>query len=190
MSAQPPSSSAHDPALTQTILAEASALIRKTGLVLTAADWSSLAVNDFGLGRLRIEGFAFIDLLRTARVRITLLVLLPNQTLPEHLHPAYDGEPGKEETLRCLWGLTRVIVPGVPTPGLAIPAGKEAFYTVRHAITLHPGDQYTVPPVTRHWFQAGPEGSVNLAFQNRVDETRNIFTDDGSSGCPIPPTDY
>jgi D-lyxose ketol-isomerase len=181
---------APDDALVQSVLAEGAALIQRTGFAITEADWATLKANDFGLGRLRIEGFVYIDLLRTSRVRITLLVLLPNQTLPEHLHPAYGTEPGKEETLRCLWGETRVVLPGEPTPGLTVPPGKDDFYTVRHAVTLRPGEQCTVPPVTRHWFQAGPEGAVNLAFQNRVDETHNIFTDDGSSGCPIPSTPY
>jgi quercetin dioxygenase-like cupin family protein len=166
-------------------LANAKALIERTGLAITPQEWSTLRANDFGFGQLLIEGFVFIDLLRTERVRITLLVLLPNQTLPEHLHPAYGDEPGKEETLRCLWGKTHVVMPGEPTPGLIVPAGKEAFYTVRHAVTLRSGEQCTVPPVTRHWFQAGPDGSVNLAFQNRVDEAHNIFTEDGGN-CPIP----
>lgn len=176
------------PALTAAVLAEGRALIERTGLAITDTEWATLAANDFGLGRLRVEGFVFIDLLRTSRVRITLLVLLPSQTLPEHLHPAYGTEPGKEETLRCLWGETKVVMPGEPTPGLVIPTGKETFYTVRHAVTIRPGQQCTVPPVTRHWFQAGPEGAVNLAFQNRVDETHNIFTEDSGTGCPIPST--
>ena len=38
-------------------------------------------------------------------------------------------------------------------------------------------------------FQAGPAGSVNLTFQNRVDETKNIFDDPDSDGCPIKLTD-
>ncbi len=177
-----------DEALIQAVLAEGTALIKRTGLAITDAEWATLKANDFGLGRLRIEGFVFIDLLRTNRIRITLLVLLPNQTLPEHLHPTYPGEPGKEETLRCLWGETRVVMPGDPTPDLVIPSGKDAFYTSRHAVTIRPGEQCTVPPVTRHWFQAGPEGAVNLAFQNRVDETLNIFTEDTGTGCPIPST--
>jgi len=179
-----------DRAMVAAAHAEAVALIRRTGLVFTPEEWAKLAVNDFSLGRLRIEGWAFIDLLRTPRTRITLLVLLPHQTLPEHLHPAYEGEAGKEETLRCLWGQTKVVVPGEPTPGLLIPEGKDHYYTVRHAITLQPGEQCTVPPLTKHWFQAGPEGAVNMAFQNRVDETLNIFTDPGSSGCPIKLSDY
>jgi D-lyxose ketol-isomerase len=35
------------------------------------------------------------------------------------------------------------------------PQGDEAYYTVFHEIVLHPGDQYTIPPNVKHWFQAG-----------------------------------
>jgi D-lyxose ketol-isomerase len=168
----------------EAVLAEARALIERTGLVITDNDWAMLRANDFGFGQLRVEGFVYIDLLRSDRLRITLLVLLPNQTLPEHLHPACGSEAGKEETLRCLWGETLVVMPGMATAGLTVPAGKEAVYTARHAVTLRPGEQCTVPPGTRHWFQAGPDGSVNLAFQNRVDESLNIFTEEGGV-CPV-----
>jgi len=166
-------------------------LIRRVNFPLTQADWAEIKVNDFGLGDLRNEGFVFADLLRTDRVRVTLLVLLPHQTLPEHLHPLYDHEPGKEETLRCLWGETRIYVPGEPNnPAIRIPRGKEAYYTARHEIVLHPGEQFSVPPNTAHWFQGGPEGAVNLAFQNRVNEDHNLFTDPRSTGCPIPMSNY
>lgn len=166
-------------------------LISKVDFPLTESDRAELGVNDFGLGDLRNEGFVFADLLRTDRVRMTLLVLLPHQTLPEHLHPTYDDEPGKEETLRCLWGETRIYVPGPPNnPDVLIPKGKEDWYTSRHEIVIRPGEQYSVQPNNAHWFQGGPEGAVNLALQNRVNEDHNIFTDPKSTGCPIPMTNY
>jgi hypothetical protein len=34
----------------------------------------------------------------------------------------------------------------------------------------------------------GVEGSVVLTSQNRVAESRTVFTDDGSTGCPITST--
>ena len=52
------------------------------------------------------------------------------------------------------------------------------------------GEQCTVKPNHAHWFQGGLEGSVNLAFQNRVNEDLNIFTDPASTGCPVPMTSY
>jgi D-lyxose ketol-isomerase len=164
-------------------------LIQRSGFPVTEADLANLKLNDFGLGRLTVEGFEFIDFLLTPRLRMTLLVLLPNQTLPEHYHPAYGQEPGKEETLRCLWGQTRLYVPGESNnPRIFIPEGKAALYQSRHEVRLNRGEQYTFMPPVPHWMQGGPEGCVNLAMQNRVDEMLNVFTDTRSTGCPIPLT--
>jgi D-lyxose ketol-isomerase len=169
------------------VRAQAAALIRRSGFPVTATELANLQLNDFGLGQLVVEGFEFIDLVLTARLRVTLLVLLPYQTLPEHYHPADDPDGGKEETLRCLWGETRLYVAGQPGPHPPrLPVGKEALYTCRHEIILRPGQQWTFEPATPHWLQGGPAGSVNLAMQNRVDETRNVFTDKQSTGCPVP----
>jgi D-lyxose ketol-isomerase len=78
---------------------------------------------------------------------------------------------------------------GAAAPGMLIPAGKDQFYTALQEIRLNPGEQYTVPPGVEHWFQGGREGSVNICFQNRVDETKNRFWDPQSFGCPIGPND-
>lgn len=124
------------------------------------------------------EGLALIDILRSKILRITLLVLLPYQTVPQHLDPAYDQESGKEETLRVLYGHTKVYTEGSENNHeIQIPHNKKQYYTACHEIALIQGEQYTIPPQTLHWFQAGALGSVNLEFQNRVDETKNIFTD-------------
>lgn len=164
---------------------QAKELIQKSGLVLSKDEWSQLAINDMGLGDITSEGFAFVDILRSERLRITVLVLLPNQTLPQHVHPAYNGEPGKEETLRVLYGHTKVFVEGEASTDVRVPTGKDQYYTAKQAITLNAGGQYTVAPGIKHWFQAGVQGSVNMTFQNRVDETKNIFDDPDSLGCPI-----
>lgn len=177
--------------LNQSVFEQGMELLRKADFPLTDADRAELAVNDFGLGDLRNEGMVFGDLLRTDIVRFTVLILLPGQTLPEHLHPPYDDEAGKEESLRCLWGETRIYIPGEENnPNIRIPDGKDAWYTSRHEIVLHPGEQYSVQPNVAHWFQGGPEGTVFLTIQNRVNEDHNIFTDPKSTGCPIPMTNY
>lgn len=166
-------------------------LIKRAGFDLTPEEWDGLVLNDFGLGDFRNEGAAIIDILRTPLLRITILALLPNQTLPEHRHPATEDGPGKEETLRVLWGSVVTFQPGDPGGDLPVrvPAGKEACYTSRRATALGKGDQHTLPPGEPHWFQAGPDGVVTIEFQNRVDETRNIFTDPGSAGIPITASD-
>jgi D-lyxose ketol-isomerase len=174
----------------ETVRREYVDLLRSSGFPVTDAEWAALGISDFGLGNLLSEGFAFIDILRSTRLRITVIVLLPNQTLPQHVHPSYEGEQGKEETIRVLSGQTRVYIKGrAIRSDLLIPAGKEPFYTARQEICLNPGQQYTVPPGIEHWFQGGPEGSVNICFQNRVDETKNLFWDPQSFGCPIGPND-
>lgn len=169
---------------------EAQTLIRRSGWVLTEQEWQALSVNDFGLGNVLMEGFAFVDLLRSPRLRTTLLVLLPKQTLPQHMHPPHEDEEGKEETIRVLHGQAKVYVPGPENnPHILIPSGKEAYYTARHEIPLDAGQQFTITPTTEHWFQGGRAGAVCLCVQNRVDETKNIFADPRSLGCPIKLTD-
>jgi D-lyxose ketol-isomerase len=168
---------------------EALLMLEKSGFPVTEKELATFKLNDFGLGNLSEEGFGFIDLLRTDRVRVTLQILLPYQTLPQHKHPPYENENGKEETIRNLWGQFKVYVEGdADRTDLRIPNGKDAFYTARKEVILEKGGQFTVEANVDHWFQAGPEGAVALAFQNRVDETRNIFYDLGSTGCPIPET--
>jgi len=163
-------------------------LLRDSGFPITDAEREAMEISDFGLDNLRSEGFAFIDILRSTRLRITLIVLLPGQALPQHRHPPYDGEQGKEETIRVLSGQTKVYIEGnAAAPGIPIPQGKEPFYTARQEIRLNPGEQFTVLPNIEHWFQGGPEGSVSICFQNRVDETKNLFRDPKSFGCPIGP---
>ena len=163
-------------------------LIRRSGFPLTGWEWETLEVSDFGLDNLPHEGFAFIDILRSARLRITLLVLLPNQSLPQHVHPPYEGEQGKEETIRVLSGQTKVYIKGEATdPDVLIPAGKDRTTRRGERSASSPASSTPFPPDTEHWFQGGPEGSVNICFQNRVDENKNLFWDPQSFGCPIGP---
>src|SRR5512140_452900 len=106
----------------KTIRREYVDLLYRSGFPITDAEWEALEISDFGLGNLRSEGFAFIVILRSARLRITLIALLPNETLPQHVHPPHEGEPGKEETIRILSGQTKVCIRGeTATPGLLIP---------------------------------------------------------------------
>ena len=161
-------------------------LLKKAGFSLTKREIDSMEANDFGLSNFEEEGFFLIDLLRTDQVRTNLLILLPNQTLPQHLHPSYAHEKGKEETIRVLFGETKVFVEGDRNnSNIVIPKGKSEYYTSRHEIKLKVAEQYSVPPNVKHWFQASSEGSVNIAFQNRVNEDYNIFYDPESNGCKI-----
>ena len=49
--------------------------------------------------------------------------------------------------------------------------------TVFHEVVLHAGDQYTLYPGTKHWFQAGAEGAVISEFSTRSTDETDVFTD-------------
>jgi len=161
-------------------------MLKKTGFFVTDKELEKASVTDFGLDNLDEEGFVLIDLLRTDFVRTNLMILMPNQTLPQHMHPAYGGTKGKEETVRVLYGQTKIYIEGEQNNlDVLIPKGKVNYYTALKEIKLEVGEQFSVPPNVKHWFQAGPDGSVNIAFQNRVNEDNNIFYDPESAGCKI-----
>ena len=50
--------------------------------------------------------------------------------------------------------------------------------TVFHEVVLHPGQQYTLLPGTKHWFQAGAEGAVISEFSTHSTDETDRFTDD------------
>jgi D-lyxose ketol-isomerase len=58
-----------------------------------------------------------------------------------------------------------------------VPEGSESYYTVFHELELSPGEQYTIPPNTLHWFQAGDEGAVVSEFSSTSRDEFDIFTD-------------
>jgi D-lyxose ketol-isomerase len=146
------------------------------GIVLTERERDAIEVADFGLSRLRESGLLVLVYVNTGRYCAKELVLYPGQTCPEHRHPPFDGGPGKEETFRCRRGLVHLYVAGDP---VAEPActPPEGVYTVRHEIRLEPGRQYTIPPDTPHWFQAGPDGAVVTEFSSESRDELDVFTD-------------
>jgi len=152
------------------------ARLEPTGVVLTDDERASIEVTDFGLGRLRETGLQLLVYVNTERHCAKELVLYPRQTCAEHRHPPFDGTAGKEETFRCRRGLVYLYVDGQPTaePGCEPPPG---VYTVKHEIPLRPGEQYTIPPDTLHWFQAGPEGAVVSEFSTASRDDLDVFSD-------------
>jgi D-lyxose ketol-isomerase len=128
------------------------------GVVLTDEERARIEVADFGLSRLRETGLQLLVYVNTDRYCAKELVLYPGQTCPEHRHPPFDGTPGKEETFRCRAGVVTLVV-----------AGEE--------IVLRAGGQFTIPPDTLHWFQAGPEGAVVSEFSSTSRDELDVFTD-------------
>jgi D-lyxose ketol-isomerase len=152
----------------------------KAGIILTAAERKNVEVADFGLGELENTGLELITYVNTNRCCAKELILFPHQTCPEHRHPAVNGEPGKEETFRCRWGEVYLYVEGEPSkaPRAITLMGREKSYTVWHEIILKPGEQYTLYPNTKHWFQAGSAGAVVSEFSTASRDEADIFTDE------------
>lgn len=139
--------------------ARAVAALAEVGIVLTRDEERRLEVADFGLGRLEEIGLQLVVYVNTPRVCAKELVLFPHQTCPEHRHPPFDGTPGKEETFRCRTGTVHLHVEG------------------RGEIVLRPGEQFTIPPDTLHWFQAGGEGAVVSEFSTQSRDELDVFSD-------------
>ena len=155
----------------------AASALADAGIVLTAAEEAELEVSDFGLGMLDDIGLQILVYVNTERVCAKELVLRPGQVCPEHRHVGDGDELGKEETFRVRTGEVYLYVDGDPTPDpRATPARREHF-SVWHELVLRPGDQHTIMPGTRHWFQAGPEGAIVTEFSTRSTDERDVFTD-------------
>ncbi|MEO8286107.1 MAG: D-lyxose/D-mannose family sugar isomerase [Chloroflexota bacterium] len=171
----------------QTVRERAKQYLDRAGIVLTAQEAANIEVADMGLGELETTGLQLVVYVNTERVCAKELVLLPRQTCPEHRHPPIDGEPGKEETFRCRWGTVYLYVAGEPVtaPIAKPPAGREKHYTVWHEVVLRPGEQWTIPPDTLHWFQAGDEGAVVSEFSTRSRDEYDIFTDPEIRRLPV-----
>jgi D-lyxose ketol-isomerase len=148
-------------------------------IALTPEEQNNLEFADFGLGEIEQTGLILITYVNTAKVCAKELVLLPGMTCPEHRHPNIDSTDGKEETFRCRFGTVYLYVEGEPAanPKAQPPRGREQNYTVWHEIVLKPGEQYTLMPNTKHWFQGGPEGAIVSEFSTTSRDDKDIFTD-------------
>ena len=157
---------------------QAAGMIRAAGIQMTDAEARAIEVVDFGLGCIAAEGVQVFTLFATLRISAKVLVMLPNQTEPEHWHPPVDGDPGKEETIRVIAGTLNFYIPGKDTLRDGwIPEGKADCYTCRHEIVMKPCDQLTLAPGTRHWFQAPAGGAVFYSFSTCVRDGLDRFTD-------------
>ena len=137
----------------------AAAMLEAAGIVLTPAEREQIEIADFGLGRLDEVGLQIVVYVNTERVCAKELVLFQHQRCPEHRHPPVGGEPGKEETFRVRSGVVHLHVEG------------------EDEIVLGPGEQYTIPPDTRHSFEAGDEGAIVSEFSTTSRDRLDIFTD-------------
>lgn len=153
-------------------------MLLEAGIILTEEEQKKVEIADFGLGRLEKEGLQLVTYENNNYYCAKELVLFPNQTCPEHKHPPIRTSPGKQETFRCRKGTVFLYVEGERTPNIqaTIPKEGEEFYTVFHEIILHPGEQYTIPPNTLHWFQAAEQGAIVSEFSTTSRDEYDIFT--------------
>ncbi|MED4626446.1 D-lyxose/D-mannose family sugar isomerase [Bacillus velezensis] len=158
---------------------DVNAYYQKAGIVLTDNEVEDIQIMDYGLGKLEETGLQLFIYVNTDRYCSKELVLFPRQTCPEHRHPPVGGEKGKQETFRCRWGKVYLYVEGEKTenPSVLPPEDDKEYYTVWHEIVLEPGGQHTIPPDTKHWFQAGEEGAVVTEMSSTSTDDHDVFTD-------------
>ncbi|HKL41163.1 MAG TPA: D-lyxose/D-mannose family sugar isomerase [Clostridia bacterium] len=153
-------------------------MIKETSIKINNNEIEKCELADFGLDNFQNEGAQIFTFVNTNRIGVKVIVLLPNQTLPEHLHPPIGNDPGKEEILRVIKEPLRVYIPGDNTLSKGfIPDKKEEEYTVLNENILNEGEQIILEPGTKHWFQAGENGSVFFSFSTTVRDGKDIFTD-------------
>jgi D-lyxose ketol-isomerase len=165
----------------------AATILAEQNIVLTAQEREQIEVADFGLDEVERTGLELVVYVNTDRYCAKELVIFPRQTCPEHKHPTIGAEKGKMETFRCRWGTVWLYVEGERTNTIQaqLPQGSEQYYTVFHEIELHPGDQYTIPPDTLHWFQAGEQGAIVSEFSSTSHDETDIFTNPAIQRLPV-----
>lgn len=163
-------------------------MYEKAHILLTEQEKADLEIAEFGLNDFERTGLGIVVYVNTERCCAKEMSMLPGQTCPEHRHAPIEGTSyvGKEETFRCRYGVCYVYVDGEPTenPVCQPPELGREWYTVGHEIILHPGDQFTMQPNTRHWFQAGPEGAVVSEFSTKSYDEYDIFTNPNIQRVP------
>lgn len=165
------------------------AILKRAKIVVTPAEARGMEVADFGLNDPAVFGLELIVYENNDRYCAKELVLLPRQICPEHRHPPLSGvNPGKRETFRCRWGKVYLYTEGEAArrPKGRVPDHARDSFTVWHEIVLRPGDQYTLPSNTLHWFQAGDQGAVVSEFSSTSDDASDIFTDPNVRRVPVP----
>lgn len=162
--------------------------LRKARIVVTPQEAENLEVADMGLDDIKRFGLQIVTYINTERYCAKEIILLPRQICPEHRHPPIDERnAGKQETFRCRWGEVYLYVDGPPTPKPhgKVPRKKRAHFTVWHEVVLRPGDQYTLPPNSPHWFQSGRKGAVISEFSSSSLDEMDIFTDPAVKRMPV-----
>jgi D-lyxose ketol-isomerase len=154
-------------------------LLQKAKIVITQEEKENMEVSDFGLNDFEHFGFEIVVYENNDRYCAKELILLPGQICPEHRHPKVSEKNiGKQETFRGRWGKVYLYVKGDPSPKpkAVLPESHKKYFTAWHEIILRPGDQYTLPPDSLHWLQAGDKGAIISEFSSPSTDENDIFT--------------
>lgn len=157
----------------------AKCLLGRTGIYFLPKELEKIEVTDLGLSELNLSGVQILTLVNTDKIGAKLLIIFPDQCMPEHKHPSLGEYEGKEETFRCELGILYLYGPGERTvnPKGHPPEHRRSTYTVWHENILKPGDQFTFSPNIFHWFQAGSQGAVVWSFSTKAVDLQDEFTD-------------
>ena len=162
-------------------------MLKRAGIVITDREYEEMEVADMGLGIPEAIGLQIIVYENNDRYCAKELIMMPRQTCPEHRHPpASPSRQGKQETFRCRYGEVYLYMPGerVKSPKAVLKDRKE-YFTVWKEIVLKPGQQYTLPHDTLHWFQAGDSGAIVSEFSSTSNDETDIFTDQDIKRAPV-----
>jgi D-lyxose ketol-isomerase len=161
-------------------------MLDEMGIAITDEERDNIEIAELGLGAFESQGLGLIVYENNDRYCAKELIMLPRQTCPEHRHPPFGGTPGKMETFRCRSGEVYLYVEGDPAdePRAIVPPASNDHYKVFHEIVLGPGGQYTIPPNTWHWFQAGPQGCIVSEFSSTSRDDLDEFTDPNIARLP------
>jgi D-lyxose ketol-isomerase len=165
---------------TRRIREKAARMLARARIAVTPREIAAMEIVDFGLGDVTNLGLEIIVYENNDRYCAKELVLFPWQICPEHRHPRLGRtNRGKQETFRCRDGVVYLYVPGEPSanPKARVPEKYAKHFTVRREIVLRPGDQFTLPPDTLHWFQAGLRGAIVSEFSSTSTDQNDVFTD-------------
>ena len=155
-------------------------MLQKAGIVITPEENNNIEIADCGFDDIENCGLQIVVYENNSRYCAKELILFPRQLCPEHRHPPVDDKNiGKQETFRCRWGEVYLYVEGEPTadPKAQVPEDYRKYLSVWKEIVLRPGDQYTLPANTKHWFQAGDDGCVVSEFSSASTDEEDVFTD-------------
>ena len=163
-------------------------MLRKAGIAITPEEKKSIEIADCGFDDIENCGLQVVVYENNDRYCAKELIQFPRQLCPEHRHPPIDEKnTGKQETFRCRWGELYLYVEGEPTPDPKARLRKKyrKYLTVWKEIVLRPGDQYTLPADTKHWFQAGDEGCIVSEFSSASIDEEDVFTDPRVRRVPV-----